>query len=54
VAKDKLSAAQRYDEQSAKQQARLVGMHDSNTQRFERLRADADAAYQALKNDAYN
>lgn len=43
----------RYDEQSAKQQEKLVAMHDSNTQRYENLRAAADAAYQALKNEAY-
>ena len=43
----------RYDEQSAKQQAKLADMHARNTQRYESLRAATDAAYQKLKAEAY-
>ena len=43
----------RYGELSAKQRTKLAATHDSNTQRYEDLRAAADAACQRLRNEAY-
>jgi hypothetical protein len=54
VAQESRAVYIKYDEQSAQQRAKLAATHSSNVQRYEGLRAAADAAYQKLKAFVYH